>query len=178
MNGMRHRLPKKFVQCGNPKRNTASAFPPAFHMATRNRRVIQSNGLLTNLSMMQYGRFTPCALRGVVRLKLQGSWKKKFYCQPLIMNPSGESFAESLRTIYLVGIRKLLPTLKVQNTIYKPKEEHQVIPDMQETIVFENKRPDRLYYGSRPWKLKGSIPLFSLQSGSACTAVDAKSKEV
>lgn len=137
MNGMRHRFPKKFVQCGNPKRNTASAFPPAFHTATRNRRVIQSNGLLTNLSMMQYGRFTPCALRGVVRLKLQGSWKKKFYCQPLIMNPSGERLAESLRTIYLVGIRKLLPTLKVQNTIYKPKEEHQVIPDMQETIIFE-----------------------------------------
>ncbi len=137
MNGMRHRLPKKFVQCGNPKRNTASAFPQAFHMATRNRRVIQSNGLLTNLPMMQYGRFTPCALRGVVRLKLKGSWKKKFYCQPLIMNPSGERLAESLRTIYLVGIRKLLLTLKVQNTIYKPKEEHQVIPDMQETIIFE-----------------------------------------
>lgn len=111
--------------------------PPEFPIATRNRRIIQSNGLLTNLPMMQYGRFMPCALRGVVRLKLQGSWKKKFYCQSLIMNPSGERLAESLRTIYSVGIRKLLSTLKVQNTIYKLKEEHQVIPDMQETIIFE-----------------------------------------
>lgn len=34
-------------------------------------------------------------------------------------------------------------------------------------LQYRNKRPDRLHNGSRPWKLKGSIPLFSLQSGSA-----------
>lgn len=136
MNGMRHRLQKNRA-VWQSKAEHGECIPPEFPIATRNRRIIQSNGLLTNLPMMQYGRFMSCALRGVVRLKLQGSWKKKFYCQSLIMNPSGERLAESLRTIYSVGIRKLLSTLKVQNTIYKLKEEHQVIPDMQETIIFE-----------------------------------------
>lgn len=51
-NGMRRRPPKKSVRCGSLKRNTASEFHPAFPMATRNRRIIQSNGLLTRRPLM------------------------------------------------------------------------------------------------------------------------------
>ena len=119
-----------------------------------------------------YAKSMLSALQGVAHLRLQDSWKRENSCSLCLLRkcrqitrkkvPANPYCWDQKTVVGILENRqytgcavnfKTTVSYKVHKTVYKPAEEHQIIPDMQEPIISEEQwlrvqelrkhRPDR-----------------------------------
>lgn len=131
-----------------------------------------------------YAKSMLSALQGVAHLRLQDSWKKRKFLFPLLITKvSADHTAQKVpanpycwdqKTVVgilenrqytgcAVNFKTTTVSYKVHKTVYKPAEEHQIIPDMQEPIISEEQwlRVQELRKHRRRPTATGRTSLFS-----------------